>query len=593
MARLSLSERIRLNRLAFDRARRSVSVRILHSPLLRWRYGPRAADRLLIVPQELRPADPSFANEMSDGHFGLGGALAVLKTGSPFDLPPPTPAWERELHGFGWLRHLRADGGQHARDIALALTADWLRRYPRRPGIAWQPNVVARRVISWIGNAALLLEDVPQTDYKRIANSLGEQFVYLAATWRDVPAGHPRLLCLIGLLFADLCIAGHDRHLEDIQGTVTQEIGRQILPDGGHVSRNPGILVELLLDLLPLRACFAARRQKMPAALEETIRRMMPMLRYLRLGDGSLARFNGVGAQPRAALATVLAYGDPVVPALAEAPQSRYVRLHRGDTVVIVDAGPPPPLELAGEAHAGCLSLEMSTGAQAIFVNAGAPAPADQDWRAVSRATASHNTLCLGNKSSSKLIRHPLLEKIVEAAPIRFPNAVEAQATQTTGGSGLEAFHDGYVRKFGVLHRRSLVLSADGRGFSGVDRIEPRRGKLRLARDIPFAIHFHLHPAIACAPGDRPATADLHLRKGERWRFTATGAELSIEESVHLADFSGPRRSMQIVLRGASFGQTEVHWKVEKVAAAPSESADANEDLPAETGAEEASGSAT
>ena len=34
------------------------------------------------------------------------------------------------------------------------------------------------------------------------------------------------------------------------------EIERQILPDGGHISRNPGALIELLLDFLPLRQAF-------------------------------------------------------------------------------------------------------------------------------------------------------------------------------------------------------------------------------------------------------------------------------------------------------------------------------------------------
>ena len=37
---------------------------------------------------------------------------------------------------------------------------------------------------------------------------------------------------------------------------------------------------------------------------------MTAMLRHLRLGDGALARFNGMGATERDALATVLAYDE-------------------------------------------------------------------------------------------------------------------------------------------------------------------------------------------------------------------------------------------------------------------------------------------
>ena len=68
-----------------------------------------------------------------------------------------------------------------------------------------------------------------------------------------------------------------------------------MLPDGGHVSRNPGVLVELLLDLLPLRQAFAARNVPPPNAVLNAMDRMMPMLRFFRHGDGNFALFNGMG----------------------------------------------------------------------------------------------------------------------------------------------------------------------------------------------------------------------------------------------------------------------------------------------------------
>ena len=71
-----------------------------------------------------------------------------------------------------------------------------------------------------------------------------------------------------------------------------------MLPDGGHASRNPGALIELLLDLLPLRQAFAARNVPPPAALNNAIDRMMPMLRFFRHGDGNFALFNGMGPTP-------------------------------------------------------------------------------------------------------------------------------------------------------------------------------------------------------------------------------------------------------------------------------------------------------
>jgi uncharacterized heparinase superfamily protein len=88
---------------------------------------------------------------------------------------------------------------------------------------------------------------------------------------------------------------------------------------------------------------------------------------------------------------------------------------------------------------------------------------------------------------------------------------------------------------------------------------------VRLRADLPFAIHFHLHPDVASWLESEPNTAGLKLPDGERWRFTADGAAVSIEESAYFANSSGPRAAMQIVLRGATFGESEVNWVIERV----------------------------
>ncbi|HKZ96804.1 MAG TPA: heparinase II/III family protein [Hyphomicrobiaceae bacterium] len=566
MARLKLSERIGIAYLAGDRLRRSALSHALSSPLLRWQFGAAVADQLLIVPQDLRTADPSFWDEVQLGQFGLAGTVAVLDGRSPFDLPPPNQAWARALHGFGWLRHMDAAAREDARATARRIAVEWAMRHRGGSGIAWEPAVAGRRLVSWISHAGLLLEGADAPTYDAITRSLGAQLVRLSASWRDGPSGYPRLLALSALVLADLSIAGHDRQLREAEIAFGQELSHQILPDGGHVSRNPGVLVELMLDFLPLHQCFAARGRAPPPALTSALKRMMSMLRYMRMGDGQLARFNGMAVASPAALATVLAYDDLPGAPLAEASASRYVRLERSGTVVIMDAGPPPPLEVAGEAHAGCLSFELSFATKLMLVNGGAPGPADNDWRPASRATASHNTLCLGEKSSSRLVRHKRLEALVGAPPIRFPDGVEARVEEHGGGLEVVAHHDGYAGRFGLVHRRTLALNESGRRLLGIDRLESPRGNLRLSRDIPFAIHFHLHPDVVCRRGDGSNTAEIVLEDGEVWHFSVEGAALAIEESTYFADSAGPRSALQIAVRGATFGDKEVRWVLQSEA---------------------------
>jgi uncharacterized heparinase superfamily protein len=200
-----------------------------------------------------------------------------------------------------------------------------------------------------------------------------------------------------------------------------------------------------------------------------------------------------------------------------------------------------------------------------IFANGGAPGPANSQWRAVSRATASHNTLCLGEKSSSKLVRHKALEALVGAAPIRFPDDVGARVEAHGQDLVATVHHDGYVQRFGLIHRRTVVLNSTGRRVLGLDRLEHRRPNTRLRQDIPFAVFFHLHPDTLCRRGESGNIAEIVLPDGEVWRFSLEGARLSLEEGTFFADSAGPRSAMQIVARGATFGATEVRWVAEAV----------------------------
>lgn len=564
MARLKLSERIRITHLAADRLRREAISSVLYSPPFRWQFGASSAEQLLIVPQDLRTADPSFWDEIEVGQFGLAGAVALADDASPFDIVPPSEGWARALHGFAWLRHLAAVDRPEAREMAQLLASEWAMRHRGGgSGIAWEPHVMGRRLISWISHSGLLLEDADAETYEILTESLGIQLVRLAAGWRNSPSGYPRLVSLLALLLAQLCISGHEGQVAETEKLFVNELERQILPDGGHVGRNPGILVELILDLLPLGQCFAARSRTTPPQFAATLKAMLGMLKYMRLGDGMLARFNGMGVASPAGLATVLVYDDNpgTIPALA--PASKYVRLERGSSILILDAGPPPPLESAAEAHAGCLSFELSVGTSLMLVNGGAPSSANTEWRAASRATASHNTLCLGEKSSSKLVRHKKLEELVGGPPIRFPDEVACRVETHDGSVEVAAEHDGYVRRFGLVHRRTLALASSGRRLLGIDRLAGKSGTLRLRQDIPFAIHFHLHPAVRCRRSDDPSIALIELANGDTWWFSLEGARLAIEESTYFADSAGPRRGLQIVARGASFGETEVRWVLE------------------------------
>ena len=239
MAGLSIGERAKLSLLLGRRTLRSIAGRLRGHPFIRLSFIPRKADRLLIAPQDLRTADGSRASEIYAGRFAFAGKVVISDGRSPFEIAPPSEEWAAILLGFGWLRHLRAAESGITRANARALVDEWITVQGSWDPIAWQPEIMARRVTAWLSQAPLILHDADDQFYRRFLRSLVRQVRYLRHTAIEARDGVPRMQALIALTYAALCMAGQARHMRSAVKQLITEIDRQILADGGHVSRNP------------------------------------------------------------------------------------------------------------------------------------------------------------------------------------------------------------------------------------------------------------------------------------------------------------------------------------------------------------------
>jgi uncharacterized heparinase superfamily protein len=376
---------------------------------------------------------------------------------------------------------------------------------------------------------------------------------------------------MIALTYATLCMQGQSGYLRAHVRRLIEELRYQILPDGGHIGRNPGALIELLVDLLPLRQLFSARQLQPPQALNNAIDRMMPMLRFFRHADGNFAQFNGMGPTPVDLLATVLAYDDARGAPVANAPHSGYQRIDAGSTALLMDTGRPPPLALSQEAHAGCLSFELSWTAHRLVVNCGLPAVNKENWRQVARATAAHSTVTFNDASSCRFLESVPLRRLLSGSPIvSGPHEIQVTREDTPDGTVLTASHDGYASEFGAIHRRTLRLAPDGRALDGEDSFTPAAGAALSERvGDEFAIRFHLHPAVKANRLSEGRGVILLLPDRELWTFNSYGDAVEIEESVFLSGADGPRRTVQIVIYGHARSNAKVRWSFRHTPPAP------------------------
>ena len=525
------------------------------------RLWPGRTDRLIIAPHDLRTADATRAAEIYAGRFVFAGKIVTCHGRSIFDLEPPSEDWEVALLGFGWLRHLRAADTALTRANARALVDDWISNPGHKRPVGRRADVLARRVISLLSQAPLVLSDTDGKFYRRYLRGLTREIRYLRYTMLDISDGVPRLQVLIALCYASLCLANQARHIRAAARKLSDELQRQILPDGGHISRNPGALIDLLIDLLPLRQTFAARNIAPPPALLNAIDRMMPMLRFFRHGDGSFALFNGMSGAPSDVLATLLAYDDAHGAPMANMPHTGFQRLDAGTTTVIIDTGPSPPASVSHDAHAGCLSFELSSGGSRILINCGMPSTGRDNWRSFARGTPAHSTLTYHGISSCQFVEFSAMKRLLQGAPIvSGPSNVEGYRETVANGVLLTASHDGYLDRFGVVHRRVLMLAHDGARLDGEDTLSPAPGGRIKGNEADYALRFHLHPSVKASRLSDARGVMLVLPNRDVWTFEALDDKVGLEDSVFLAGNDGPRRTAQIVIRQDSRHAPSIRW---------------------------------
>ncbi|MCX8999513.1 heparinase II/III family protein [Rhizobiaceae bacterium BDR2-2] len=530
--------------------------------LVRWRMRllPPAGgvpDRLLVAPTDLRSVDSFVSEEIQVGRFLLAGRALVTDGASPFSLELPSRNFAIKLHSFAWLRHFRAERTDAACAAARNVVLEWMAVHGRRiVGIAWEPDVIAMRIIAWLSHSPVVLQGAEAAFYRRFMKSLTYQIAYLEKIGPALEEGEVRLRVRIALAMASIAMPVRPAVVKRASRRLDSELEAQILPDGGHVSRNPRAGLNLLLDLLPLRQTYINLGHDVPQKLIAAIDRMYPALRFFRHQDGNLALFNGATSTLATELMSVLRYDETGGQPFKALPHTHYSRLSAQQTTIIMDTGMPLSAELSRAAHSGCLSFEMSSGRNRFIVNSGAPSFAGRKYQQLARATAAHSTVTLADTSSCRLSPSafigPVMVSGISSVKVR-------RHEDEDGNDRVTASHDGYAARFGFIHEREIEMDAVGIQIKGRDRFTSARGSAAGDPGLMATARFHIHPSIDLVQVDDEAVL-LTAPDGESWYLHVPGQRPVIAEDIFFADSSGLSPSEQVEVQFPVDAAPEIRW---------------------------------
>ena len=560
MARARLASRFETLSATFARLRQNLTFSFYRSPLGRGLWRGANEPTQFDYPADLRPGNPLRGESWLAGDYSLRGGVLRGPGHLPFDLTPPSADWRDSLHEFVWLPDVLAvaDGGGHKavrQAILHWVLGPYL--YQRAP---MRPALVGRRLMRWAQALSQVKSGFDGQALARIHASFSAQTRWLEKLAGQCDDGVDRLQGALGLALAACALPQQGQILRRAMDLLDREIRRQILPDGGHASRNPALLADLLSDLLALEVVLEARQVALPTSIVSARQNMQTLLAMLRHKDGRLAVFHGGLEGDSAALNAVT---DKAAKPISFAQKSGYQRLDAGDACVLVDVGDAPRGAHSISAHAAPLAFEMSHGGDRLIVNCGPNLVHGRDWQLAARGLAAHSTLAFDADVTDPFLRQGLAAK-------RLGPRVKGETWHVTGrrvedktGIWLETSHAIFLDTHGVRHNRRFFIDAAGEDIRGEDMLLADMNH-RPLEGSGFHLRFHLHPQVKASLQGGGDAVLLLTPSGHGWQFrlaSAATTPLKIEESVYMGQSGIPQRCQQLSVQGRlAHGDTLIRW---------------------------------
>ncbi|MFV2093513.1 MAG: alginate lyase family protein, partial [Hyphomicrobiales bacterium] len=426
----------------------------------------------------------------------------------------------------------RSRGHTKAYDYCLACIESWIDANPPFKGINWVSGIeLAIRSVNLMLTVSLIgAEQIPPTIARKIRTALNTHAIWLARFPSRFSSANNHLIAEAGALFilgtAMPDLPGAARYRAYGHATLVREAGKQILDDGVGAEQSPtytGFTLEWYLLALSVAR---ADGKTFPASVTERLHGAGIHLRWItdgagnqpRIGDDDEGRVICCGPERQRHYVSgilsglAVATGDPALapPALhphlrdaflgaapdhSAGPEGRRVFDTGGYTVfrrqlagrqamLVFDHGPLGYLPIAAHGHADALSVWLHLDGQPVLIDAGTylyhSGGAMRDYF---RGTRAHNTLTLDDQDQSRISAAFIWSRKAKCWRLPEPDA--------GGDRCVAGQHDGYLKRFGLLHQRRVCFGEP----DAITIIDKLIGVPK-SPDLTAQIRYHIAPYI-------------------------------------------------------------------------------------------------
>ncbi len=459
----------------------------------------------------------------------------------------------KKLHSFFWLFSLDLKSSKKTtRETILS----WIDSNSKYQSNSWDIDILSKRVIAWISSSKLTYEDGDEIYKRKFNDIIQKQINHLIneierSEWVD-----DKMIGCSAIILAGLSYKDETKYLS-FGFNLLKKINKFSFDDYGFPkSRNIRQLYFYLKYYVLIREWLKESQTEIPEYIDESIYYLGQAysLVWQKLKQNIL--FNGNHDSTNDDF-------DKYLERLGYKFKNEnnesggYVILKNKKISLIMDVGQNPEKKFSNNYQAGALSFEILSGNEKLISNSGYFQNYKSKLNDISKSTAAHSTLIIDSSSSCKWKKEINERSKVENGLKILKKSIIFEKNYWS----INSAHDGYNKKYGIIHDRQIEFYPEHSKFVGNDKLIIKKK----IESINFEIRFHFKPTIKLMKTQDGKSILIELSK-EGWKFTCDNHKLDIENGLYFGKKNSYMENKNIFISGMTQNENQtIKWELIKI----------------------------
>ena len=435
---------------------------------------------------------------------------------------------DEDLNSFFWLNLIsRKNDGEAIQQIISI----WIKNNIKYRKKNWGNLQVSKRIIAWILNADIILNNADRGFKERFFNSIIIQVNHLKNNLNDENDPAKKIEIISAIIISGLVFKEYNSNFEKGIKALKYIVENFFDNNGCPVNRNIYDLVQCSKFLVLIKECCKDAQEYIPDFLDDIVNKLVNCLFSLQTPTNKNPLFNGASEfkiDNYLEYLTGLEYKSKNI--INNIGQIYVARSKK--SLLFFDIGSPPEKKYSKNYQSGPLSFEYFIDNHKIITNCGFGNKISKKAELISRLTSAQSTLCLNDSSVVKFERNNLINDAFGTSITSSFKVSDLNINDEKNYLTLSAKHDAYENNFNYTHQRVIKIDKKNSNLHGQDNLIAINKDEKLQNI--YSIRFHLYPGISAIQTMGKNSILIQIEKNKSLMFTSSADNLILEKSIFL-----------------------------------------------------------